>query len=259
MFNSYKKAMGKWIVIVVLATAFYALVMMDSSVFAYERYNDGCFMCHGAFTDAESPKGTVFPGDSKHFMHRNANEMSTACDLCHTTGDNHDPFTGSSNGTSNNPGVGCTGCHGRDYGGNVGNSAVGLRAHHFTSGVALCLDCHTKDPTPLAESIFPTYYGTVDTNVSDPCNSGSEYLENWSIGDTEGLDNDGDGLYDAEDTDCGAVACPWDLDQNGAVGTGDLLALFTQWGTDGPADFDENGLVGTSDLLILFINWGPCE
>ena len=56
----------------------------------------------------------------------------------------------------------------------------------------------------------------------------------------------------------GEVACPWDLDGSGAVGTADLLALFAQWGTDGPADFDESGTVDTSDLLILLANWGPC-
>ena len=53
--------------------------------------------------------------------------------------------------------------------------------------------------------------------------------------------------------------CPWDLDNSGSVGTGDLLELFSQWGTDGPADFDGSGAVGTGDLLILFVNWGPCE
>ncbi len=52
--------------------------------------------------------------------------------------------------------------------------------------------------------------------------------------------------------------CPWDLDGSGSVGTGDLLELFTQWGTAGSADFDGSGSVGTSDLLILFANWGPC-
>ena len=56
-----------------------------------------------------------------------------------------------------------------------------------------------------------------------------------------------------------APPCPWDLDGNGTVSTGDLLALFSQWGTDGPADFDESGAVGTGDLLILFANWGPCK
>ena len=56
----------------------------------------------------------------------------------------------------------------------------------------------------------------------------------------------------------GGTPCPWDLDDSGAVGTGDLLALFSQWGQVGtPADFDGGG-VSTSDLLILFANWGLC-
>ena len=54
------------------------------------------------------------------------------------------------------------------------------------------------------------------------------------------------------------IPCPWDLDMSGSVGTGDLLALFAQWGTAGPADFDGSGAVGTADLLILFANWGLC-
>ena len=54
------------------------------------------------------------------------------------------------------------------------------------------------------------------------------------------------------------MPCPWDLDASGSVNTSDLLELFAQWGTDGPADFDESGIVDTSDLLILFANWGPC-
>ncbi len=53
-------------------------------------------------------------------------------------------------------------------------------------------------------------------------------------------------------------SCVEDLDGNGAVGTSDLLELFSQWGTDGTADFDGSGEVGTADLLILFANWGPC-
>lgn len=53
--------------------------------------------------------------------------------------------------------------------------------------------------------------------------------------------------------------CPWDLDKNGSVGTGDLLELLAQWGTAGSADFDESGEVGTGDLLILLANWGPCK
>lgn len=50
---------------------------------------------------------------------------------------------------------------------------------------------------------------------------------------------------------------PFDLDQSGVVGTGDLLMLFSQWGeSKSCADFDYDGNVGTNDLLILLSNWG---
>ena len=81
-------------------------------------------------------------------------------------------------------------------------------------------------------------YWDDDACVSNPlCESGSAYI------------------FDAAGT---PGNCPWDLDNSGSVGTGDLLELFAQWGTAGTADFDGSGAVGTSDLLILFANWGPC-
>jgi len=169
-------------------------------VWAYQRYNDGCADCHGSFTGSTSPKGTIFPLNSKHEMHRGAAYMATDCALCHLTGDNFDPFIKQSDGTANNPGLGCLGCHGNDYGGSIGVTGAGLRAHHAANGVNSCSGCHT-DPTPLPESDSPPYYGTVDTHAADPCNSGPAYLENWSVGDTLGLDNDGDNLYDAADPD----------------------------------------------------------
>ena len=50
---------------------------------------------------------------------------------------------------------------------------------------------------------------------------------------------------------------PFDLDESGAVDTGDLLLLFAQWGgSDSCADFDNDDIVNTNDLLILFSNWG---
>ena len=153
-------------------------------------------------------------------MHRSAQYMNTACDLCHTEGDERNPFLASSNGTTNNPGVGCTGCHGRDYGGAIGSSGVGLRAHHAAAGIAACGGCHQDDPTPLPEWVKPIYYRTADTNVDDACNSAPVLLENWSIGDTLGTDNDGDLLYDADDPDCvcadddidGVTVCDGDCD-----------------------------------------------
>jgi hypothetical protein len=171
---------------------------------AYNRYNDGCQTCHFHFdnTDPYMPPGggAAWP-DDLHRIHRHNNQMSTACDLCHTTSDGDDPYIGSSDGTANNIGYGCVGCHGRDYGGTTGVSGVGLRAHHVGAGVGGCAACHPNDPSPLPENIAPPYYGTVDTDVNFSCNADAGTSEDWS-GDFIGLDNDGDGTYDLSDTNC---------------------------------------------------------
>jgi hypothetical protein len=161
---------------------------------AYQRYNDGCQNCHGAFTDSSSPKGTVFGGGSKHEMHRSSSFMNTDCNLCHTTGDNRNPYTGSSDGVTGITGRGCTGCH----------NAAGLRNHHRTTGASSC-SCHgsSAEAAP-AESTNPPYYGTTGTNANNACNpvATANLNENRSVGDFEGLDNDGDNLYDTNDPNC---------------------------------------------------------
>jgi len=169
---------------------------------AYDRYNDGCQTCHGNFLDGTSPKGTIFPNNNKHTMHRSSSYMGTACNLCHKTGDGDNPWLWQSNGTANNPGVGCNGCHGENYGAPLGHKGAGLRAHHYLKGVNSCRGCHPSDPAPLPENVKPTYYGTADTKADDPCNAAPAYKENWSVGDTDGLDNDGDGRRDAADPNC---------------------------------------------------------
>ncbi len=169
----------------------------------FNAEDDGCRACHGSFSGPVSPKGTVFPASNKHTMHLGSGYMDTDCTLCHTDGDGFNPFLGSSDGATGVPGVGCTGCHGRDYGGALGDSAVGLRAQHLLAGETGCLVCHPGDPTPLPEDVAPSYYGIAETNVDDPCNGSPAHLENWSVGDTAGLDNDGDGVYDQLDSDCG--------------------------------------------------------
>jgi len=156
---------------------------------AFERYGD-CSSCHGAFTGSTSPQGTVFPSGDKHLMHRNSANMGTACNLCHRDDDNDNPFIGSSNGTANNPGLGCTGCH----------EPLGLRKHHVVTGASDCYECH--DPaTPPAENVKPPYYGTIDTKANNPGNpvQVANTNENWSVGDFLGLDNDGNNLYDLAD------------------------------------------------------------
>jgi hypothetical protein len=57
-----------------------------------------------------------------------------------------------------------------------------------------------------------------------------------------------------------AGVCQGDIDNSGAVGIGDLLALLAAWGPcpGCPEDLDMSGSVGIADLLILLSNWGPC-
>ena len=50
-----------------------------------------------------------------------------------------------------------------------------------------------------------------------------------------------------------------DLDDDGVVGSSDLIILLGAWGRcpgDCPADLDGDGVVGTSDLILLLGNWG---
>ncbi len=232
-----------------------SLAIITASSMGYDRYNSGCQTCHGGFLTNVSPQGTIFPEANKHQMHRSSNYMGTKCALCHMSGTYTNPYIGQSAGTANNPGVGCTGCHGHDYGGSIGNNGAGLRKHHLTNGVTVCLTCHSNDPIPLGEGVKPTYYGTVDTKCADPCNSGPLFKENWSVGDTTGLDNDGDNLYDQADPDCGPQCPAADLNGDCLVNAADLAVLLGAWGGTGAADLDGSGAVGASDLAILLGAW----
>jgi len=173
-------------------------VMSGGSALAYDQYNSGCNSCHGAFTDGTSPKGSTFPSNDKHAMHRAATNMNTDCNLCHRADDGRNPYIGSSDGTALNPGIGCTGCH----------AAAGLRLHHVSSGTTVCLDCHSTDPPPAPENVKPVYYGTADTNAANPCNPTATVgvNENWTTNGFEGSDNDGDLIYDMADPDCSAAS-----------------------------------------------------
>jgi hypothetical protein len=169
--------------------ALFLIFTSGNSSYAYEDYG-GCESCHGNFRGSTSTKGTVFPNNNNHDMHRNSANMGAACNLCHTGSSRVPTFIGTSNGTANNPGLGCTGCH----------VASGLRAHHINNGVTECLDCHDAEAAP-AENVKPPYYGTADTKANNPGNTAlaANTNENWSVGDFLGLDNDGNNLYDVAD------------------------------------------------------------
>ncbi len=69
--------------------------------------------------------------------------------------------------------------------------------------------------------------------------------------------------YDGEtgSVDCNGGGCDGDLDDDGIVGSTDLIALLGAWGKNPghPADLDGDDNVGTTDLLVLLGNWGKCE
>lgn len=175
-----------------LAVSFLLALLLQQPCHAYDTYSNGCIDCHGNFRGPTSTKGTVFPSNNNHEMHRASTSMGTACNLCHIGASRLPVYTGASTGTANNSGVGCSGCH----------EPAGLRKHHRVNAVTICSDCH--DPlldTPQTENTKPPYYGTADTKVKNPANTvlTANTNENWSIGDFLGLDNDGNNLYDLAD------------------------------------------------------------
>lgn len=59
---------------------------------------------------------------------------------------------------------------------------------------------------------------------------------------------------------CNENACQGDVNEDGVVDVGDLLAVIDQWGAVGsPADVNGDGIVDVSDLLAIVGAWGPCE
>lgn len=185
----------------IIGASLLALAATCNTSQAYDTYSDGCHVCHGAFDSPTSQKGTIFPFDSNHEMHRTT--MGTACELCHTGSPGDNPVsTHSSDGIGNVAGLGCSGCH-------VGS---GLRKHHATRGVTACytggVGCHgtgASDNPPAENVISPYYYEAAYTNgytlAHNPANTAqvANTNENWSVGDFVGLDNDGNGLPDLAD------------------------------------------------------------
>jgi hypothetical protein len=57
-----------------------------------------------------------------------------------------------------------------------------------------------------------------------------------------------------------SAPCLADVDGDGAVAFGDLLAILSAWGPcpGCPEDVDGDGAVAFGDLLVLLSVWGPC-
>jgi hypothetical protein len=188
------------------------------STYSTNGSTGNCAACHGDFTSSPytSPGGGPSWGDSLHNVHRNT-MLSGDCNTCHGSGGRSPVVLDSSVGGSGLSPISCVGCHGRTQdGGNdsaSGGLGAGLRQHHTNAGINTCAGCHTDanpaNYTPVGENVLPPYYGNslvAHPNMpTNPCNLDGN--ENFA-GGSEGLDNDGDGVYDGADSDCATAATP---------------------------------------------------
>jgi hypothetical protein len=195
-----------------------------------ESYGN-CKTCHGGFRDPEYISLTdgqlwaeVYTEVTEtepvlelglHNIHRHImlDKLSRSrCSVCHQEEGRYPVRLNSSSTTDFEP-IACMGCHGRDEDDEAqgfptpGGRGAGLRQHHTNAGVKECMTCHADanpaNYTPVGENVLPPYYFTPDPEFpnkpTDPCNAHGE--EDYA-GSREGLDNDGDGLYDNRDPDC---------------------------------------------------------
>lgn len=123
--------------------------------------------------------------------------------------------------------------------GEVCGDGAGLRQHHYrvnqivnTPGgpvsTRVCADCHS-DANPSAfstvgEQVLPPYYSSSDAShpniPSDPCNRAADGFPEDYAASTEGLDNNGNGLYDEADV----APCP-EPGGTSLLGSGLVLVL----------------------------------
>lgn len=199
----------------------------------------------GEYAEMASGIVWTLSGSPTNLMEVHKEMMNSDCDVCHSSGPKGTVRLSSSLGGTNLEPIACSGCHGRagdGSGSGVEGYGAGLRQHHWNANrtveveldtgefrqisTRICGDCHNvradlapltdADPanfTPVGEDIQPPYMGDEDGTSAlpalpqDPCNDPDNALfpEEDIAGDTTGLDNDGDGMTDLDDTDCGAV------------------------------------------------------
>jgi len=202
---------ARWQMTLIISMLAVLSVIFSSAASAFPTYED-CKDCHGSFLS--KPYTSLSDGtnwdDSLHNIHRN-DMLSGDCDACHSSDGKTPVFLDSAIGGDGLAPIGCVGCHGREE--DMGNDSestgrgAGLRQHHTSAGESNCLDCHSDanpaNYTPVGEDVLPDFFanpGTGRPNIStDSCNPAGE--ENFA-GTTLGLDNDGDGSYDTNDSDC---------------------------------------------------------
>ena len=213
-----KRAVPVFLFAVLIAVFGFQVRSADAySTYSTDGSTGNCATCHGDFTSSPytSPGGGPIWGDSLHNVHRNT-MLNGDCNTCHGSGGRSPVVLDSSVGGTGLSPISCVGCHGRNedvtpndgaFGGAGPGRGDGLRAHHAAAGVTSCAGCHNADTVPVGENVLPPYYGnslTAHPNMpTNPCNQNGN--ENFA-GGTEGLDNDGNDIYDGNDPACQAAA-----------------------------------------------------
>jgi hypothetical protein len=250
-------------------------IMWMPNAGAYERYHDPnkndegyCAECHPGFLNGEL--------DTLHARHTGGTDpVTTNCLLCHTTaGGTDNPLTMWS-GLDGGNGLGCAGCHGRDYGetvtANYGGfptagkpkaSGYGLRKLHINIGETVCLACH---PDVNQSFIKPEFVAPLNHARSDvgfggeplnPCDN----EDSANDADSFGLDNDGDLMWDADDPDCSLIADTHVITESGGgqvnfeldAGPGNASRNYILLGTFSGTD---PGFPLPGGLVVLPMNW----
>jgi hypothetical protein len=219
------------------------LALGTALAWGYDRYStDGgttnCAACHGDFNSGQPYTEMQAGGQTwaQDLMETHRTMVDGDCDVCHSTGGRFPVLTSSSRGGFRLSPISCAGCHGRAGDGSPGEGTRGhgaaLRQHHWNANrnvvtpgglvnTRVCGSCHDQradlgngvtDANPanftvVGEQVQPTYYfeetGSFHPSIpDDPCNAtGDEDFD----GTTNGLDSDGDLVYDMTDTDCSGV------------------------------------------------------
>ncbi len=204
------KAQPRYLILAAFASVLLYVLFCGTAV-ANSNYG-GCESCHGGFREDNYVSKTDGAAWGNDLMDGHSG-FGITCNACHNSGGFDTVYlNSSSDGTLSKS---CVGCHGRqeDVNGScVGGSGeqvecgsgAGLRQHHATQGASNCGSCHSGDPTPTGEDTNPFNYGLSGVVMMNACDSdGSE-----SQFGSAGLDNDGDGQVDGNDSDCQSNSLP---------------------------------------------------
>ncbi|MHC4945702.1 MAG: hypothetical protein ACYTG7_22050 [Planctomycetota bacterium] len=208
----------------ILAMIFTAIFIITAfQGFAYEMWHHPstpgqgyCTDCHHGFSGGQS--------STLHILHTAGSDPITLnCNLCHRSPTDFDnPIIVWSYGDGpGSDGLGCTGCHGRDYeetiqhnhggkpiAGLPKSSGYGLIKRHTIVGVFDCYNCHANVPQSFIkpEYVNPPNYSRTDVSIGGRALYAADHEDTGNDPDSYGLDNDGDLAYDADDPDCSLTA-----------------------------------------------------